>query len=195
MDESTKTRFRLADPERDAGGVRAIYAPIVNETAISFEAVAPTTDAMAQLMADTLTHWPWIVCEADSGLLGYAYACRHRVRAAYAWAVDVSIYLSPAARGRGLGRALYERLFSLLRLIGYHNAFAGIALPNPASVGLHEALGFTPVARYRNVGFKQGAWHDVGWWQLELLPCDRTPSAPRLVADLIHTPEWRALLP
>jgi L-amino acid N-acyltransferase YncA len=195
MDESTKTRFRLADPERDAGGVRAIYAPIVDETAISFEAAAPATDAMAQLMADTLTRWPWIVCEENAALLGYAYACRHRVRAAYGWAVDVSIYLSPVARGRGLGRALYERLFPLLRLLGYHNAFAGIALPNPASVGLHEALGFTPVARYRNVGFKLGAWHDVGWWQLELLPCDRAPSEPRLVADLVPTPAWRAILP
>jgi L-amino acid N-acyltransferase YncA len=186
--------FRLAEPERDAPGVVAIYAPIVAQTPISFETAAVTVDSMARQMAETLPLWPWIVCTDASGLLGYAYASRHRVRAAYAWAVDVSVYLAPAARGRGLGRALYQRLLPLLRLLGYHNAFAGIALPNPASVGLHEAMGFKPVGIYRNVGFKLGAWHDVGWWQLELLPCHAEPAPPRTAAALAGTREWQAVI-
>ena len=106
----------------------------------------------------------WLVAEAGGHVAGYAYGSTHRTRAAYASSCDVAVYVDPAHARQGFGRALYGEL---LRLLGakYHAAFAGIALPNEASVGLHEAMGFTPVGIYREVGWKMGGWRDVGWWQ------------------------------
>jgi len=100
------------------------------------------------------------------------------VRLAYRWSADVSVYLAESAHRRGIGRALYEKLFGLLEQQGFRTLCAGISLPNDASVGLHEALGFVPVGIYHNVGFKHGAWHDVGWWQRELLPPSVPPPEP-----------------
>jgi phosphinothricin acetyltransferase len=96
---------------------------------------------------------------------GFAYGGPHRTRAAYRWSVDVTVYVAEQARGHGVGRALYGALLPALAERGFHAAFAGIALPNPGSVALHEAVGFTPLGVYREVGFKLGRWHDVGWWQ------------------------------
>jgi L-amino acid N-acyltransferase YncA len=115
-----------------------------------------------------LTFAPWLVCVDGRRVIGYAYASRHRERAAYRWCVDVSVYVRDGCRGAGVGRALYTSLIALLRLQGFCAAHAGITLPNEASVRLHESLGFRPVAVYPRVGFKCGAWHDVGWWQLGL---------------------------
>ena len=113
-------------------------------------------------------------------MVGYAYACPHRERAAYRWAVDVSVYVAAGQRGQGIGRSLYEALFERLRRQRFQVACAGITLPNEASVGLHESLGFVPVGVNRRIGWKQGAWRDVGWWQLELAPAGR--RAPRRAA-------------
>ena len=112
-------------------------------------------------------------------MVGYAYGARHRARAAYRWSVDCSVYLTAGERGAGTGRALYRRLLPELATLGYVTAFAGIALPNPASVGLHTSLGFTPVGVYRAAGFKAGRWHDVGWWQLPLREPPAGPIEPR----------------
>jgi L-amino acid N-acyltransferase YncA len=112
-------------------------------------------------------------------VLGYAYASPHRERAAYRWSVDVAVYIAEQARRRGVGRQLYSTLFAMLVELGYYNAFAGVTLPNPASVGLHESMGFTPVGVYRNVGYKLGAWHDVGWWRRPLQPPAADPAEPR----------------
>ena len=102
------------------------------------------------------------MCESEGRILGYAYAGAHRTRAAYQWSVDVPVYVHTNARQIGVGRALYRSLFGLLTLQGSCNAFAGITLPNPAGVGLHESLGFKPIGIYRDVGHKLGRWHDVG---------------------------------
>ena len=107
----------------------------------------------------------WLVAEIDGALAGYAYGSPHRDRAAYSSSCDVAVYVDPAQARKGIGRALYAELLPLLAGKGYHAAFAGIALPNDASVGLHEAMGFTPVGIYREVGWKLGGWRDVGWWQ------------------------------
>ena len=107
----------------------------------------------------------WLVAEIDGALAGYAYGSPHRDRAAYSSSCDVAVYVDPAQARKGIGRALYAELLPLLAGKGYHAAFAGIALPNDASVGLHEAMGFTPVGIYREVGWKMGGWRDVGWWQ------------------------------
>jgi phosphinothricin acetyltransferase len=160
--------------EQDAASILAIYAPLVRETVVSFEVEPPTLKEMRRRIGETLISFPWLVCERESAVLGYAYATRHRARAAYQWSVDVSVYVDPRARRAGVGRALYRSLLAVLELQGFYNAYAAIALPNPASVALHGAVGFQPVGVYRAVGYKLGAWHDVGWWHRPL----RAPSVP-----------------
>lgn len=149
----------------DAAAVRAIYAPYVEQTCISFEEVPPDEAEMALRIAAALEHHDFLVAETSGQLAGYAYASPHRTRAAYCTSVDVAVYLRESAQGCGLGRALYGELLPRLARRGYHAAFAGIALPNPASVALHEATGFTRLGVYREVGRKFGKWLDVGWWQ------------------------------
>ena len=170
--------IRLAEAA-DAPAIAAIYAGYVRDTVITFE-IEPAPDAaeFGRRLANVGLRWPWLVAEAAGQVLGYAYAGEHRSRAAYRWDVDAGIYLDPAAHRRGLGRRLYTALFALLRLQGYYNAYAGITLPNAASVGLHEAVGFAPVGIYREVGYKHGAWHDVGWWGLRLQPLPPQPGEP-----------------
>ena len=162
--------IRPADPTRDAAACAAIYAPFVRESAVSFEEVVPDADAFAARIAAMQATHPWLVAEVDGDVVGFAYGSPHRERAAYRWACDVSVYIDAAHHGRGIGRALYEELFARLRAQRIHVACAGITLPNDASVRLHESLGFEPVGIYRGIGWKAGAWHDVGWWQLRLLP-------------------------
>jgi phosphinothricin acetyltransferase len=161
----------------DAAQVLAIYAPIVENTFISFEIEPPDAIGMAERIAATLRTHPWLVFEDADGVAGYAYAGAHRARPAYRWSVDVTIYNAERARRRGVGRALYRELLSILRRQGFHMAYAGIALPNAGSVGLHEAMGFRPIGVYPKVGYKLGDWRDVGWWALELQPIGE-PSEP-----------------
>ena len=175
--------IRLATPE-DAPALHAIYAPIVAGTVISFELAPPTVAEMADRIRGTIPTYPWLVTEQDGRILGYAYAGPHRARPAYRWSVDVSAYVDEHVRRCGLGRALYERLISILQRQGFHAAFAGIALPNEPSVGLHEAVGFQPVGIYKEVGFKQGQWRDVGWWRLALSEDRGEPKEPVSFADL-----------
>lgn len=169
--------IRLGTPA-DAEGVHAIYAPIVRETAISFELDPPTVEEMGERITATLRMHPWLVCEADGLVAGYAYASAHRSRAAYQWAADVSVYSHPGYHRRGLGRALYGALLEILRQQGFRQACAGIALPNPSSVALHEAMGFRPVGVYRDIGYKLAAWHSVGWWQAALDGPTGPPTPP-----------------
>jgi L-amino acid N-acyltransferase YncA len=152
----------------DAAAVVAIYAPIVESTAISFEYTVPTLADMAARITGHQPAYPWLVASEDGEVVGYAYAGRFAGRAAYAWSVETSVYIAETARRRGVGVALYNELLDRLAATGYRQAFAGIALPNPGSVGLHERMGFTPAGVYRAVGWKLGAWHDVGWWQRPL---------------------------
>ena len=160
----------------DAAAVAAVYAPYVLETVASFEAEPPTPEEMAERIAGGHV---WLVAELAGQVVGFAYGGPHRARPAYRWSVEVSVYLAPQATGRGLGRALYGELLPLLGRLGYVSAYAGITLPNAASVGLHEAMGFTAVGAFVDVGFKHGEWHDVGWWQLALQPPPQDPAEPR----------------
>jgi L-amino acid N-acyltransferase YncA len=172
---------RAATPA-DAAAIAALYAPHVTEGHASFETEAPTAQVMAERITTTLRTHPWLVDAEDDVVLGYAYAGPHRARAAYQWCCEVSVYVAPQAHRRGVARRLYLALFELLVRQGFFNAYAGITLPNPASVGLHEALGFAPVGVYRDIGFKRGEWRDVGWWQLALQP-HRAPEGPPLRFD------------
>lgn len=176
--------IRLARPE-DADAVQAIYAPIVRDTFISFETDPPDAAEMRARIARTLGHFPWLVyTDAADRPIGYAYASRLRERAAYQWACEVTAYVHESARGQGVGRALYECLLAILKAQGYVSAFAGIALPNAASVALHESVGFRPLGTYRNVGFKLGAWRDVGWWQRPIVESPPAPDAAPLAFPL-----------
>lgn len=150
--------------ERDAEAVAAIYAPYVRETVISFEDVPPSAEEMRQRITRTLATLPFLVFEDGDRVVAYAYASQHGERSAYRWSVDVAIYASPEVHRRGIGRALYTRLFDILARQGIHSVFAGVTLPNEKSVGLHEAMGFQAIGAYRDAGFKFGAWRDVGWW-------------------------------
>jgi phosphinothricin acetyltransferase len=175
--------IRHADSTRDAAGCAAIYAPYVLASATSFEEDLPDEGEMAERIARISTTHPWLVAERGGELLGYAYACRHRERPAYRWSTDVSVYVDEGKWRRGVGRRLYESLFENLRRQGFRTACAGITLPNVASVALHERLGFAPVGVYRCIGWKAGAWRDVGWWQLELSVDDHEPPAEPLGPD------------
>jgi phosphinothricin acetyltransferase len=184
--------IRLANQD-DAQQVLAIYAPYCS-TPISFELCPPTLEQMRQRIARVLEAHPWLVCDADGDIWGYAYASRHRERAAYCWSVDSTVYVHPLRHRLGIGRALYASLFAVLALQGYINAYAGIALPNPGSIGLHTAMGFQPVGVYRQVGFKAGAWHDVGWYQLLLQRRPAEPQPPKPLDQVRHTAAWQSAL-
>ena len=168
---------RTATPA-DAEAVLRIYSPAVIQTAASFELEPPTLEDMRQRIITILQRYPWLVYERNGEVLGYAYAGEYRKRAAYQWSVEVSAYVDERARRLGVGRALYAELFSLLKQLGYFNAYAVITLPNAASVGLHEAVGFEYLGTYRNVGYKLGRWHDVGWWDLVIQPHVESPRPP-----------------
>jgi L-amino acid N-acyltransferase YncA len=149
----------------DAARCAEIYAPFVTEGWVSFELTPPDTTEMARRICDYGATHRWLVAEIDGSIAGYAYGSPHRMREAYATSCDVAVYIDPAFARRGVGHALYGRLLPELQARSFHAAFAGIGLPNPGSIGLHEAMGFIPVGIYKEVGWKMGGWRDVGWWQ------------------------------
>jgi L-amino acid N-acyltransferase YncA len=171
----TDSEVRDALGERDAAGCLAIYGPYVRDTAVSFEERVPTVEEFQRRIHETAATHPWLVLEEAGQIAGFAHGSRHRARAAYRWAADVTVYVAPSHHRRGVGRRLYGELLRRLREQGLQVACAGITLPNEASIGLHRALGFEPVGVYRRIGFKHGAWHDVSWWQLQLAPEGEDP--------------------
>lgn len=178
--------IRVADPDRDGDSVAEIYRPAVESSIATFEEIPPAPDEMASRMRATLRWSPWLVAEEAAGgpVVGYAYAARHRERPGYRWSVDVSAYVAPPARGQGVGRQLYDALLPILGRQGFVNLYAGIALPNPASVALHEGIGMRRIGVYEQVGFKFGAWHDVAWYGTQIGDRSGRPAEPTAFADL-----------
>lgn len=191
--EPRPSTIRLATAA-DAGPIAAIYAPFCTDSHVTFEVVAPTAADMQQRLVCGLRVYPWLVCETASIIDGYVYASAFRERAAYRWAAEVTVYLAPASRGRGIGRALYTTLLDLLRQQGFYQAHAGITLPNVASVGLHESMGFVPLSHYPNIGFKGAAWLDVGRWSLALRPHEGIPLEPLPISIILGQPGWDAAI-
>lgn len=158
---------------RDAGAADApalldIYRPFVLDTAVSFELTPPTVSEFESRIASAQSEWAWLVAERAGEVAGYAYASAFRTRAAYRFTVEVSAYVHPSHRGHGLAGGLYRRLFEILIAKGFCNAYAGIALPNDASVAFHKSLGFAPVGVFHRAGWKFGEWRDVSWWEVRL---------------------------
>lgn len=149
----------------DAPHIAAIYNHYVRETVVTFEEESVTDAEMARRIGETAAQYPYLVTEADGAAAGYACASSWKRRSAYRFAAESTIYLAPDAQGRGLGRPLYEALLAAMKDRGLRCAIGGIALPNPESIRLHEKLGFTPIGRFREVGWKFGRWIDVGYWE------------------------------
>ena len=159
----------------DASCILEIYAPYVTDSATSFETEVPSLDSFIARIQDYTAKFPWIVFESEGQVVGYAYASSHRSRCAYEWSVECSVYINPKHHEKGIATNLYKELFRLLKDQGAVNVLAGITLPNQASIKLHESFGFEPIGKFKDVGFKQGQWWDVGWWQLQL----QKPAQPK----------------
>jgi len=185
--------IRIAD-EADAAAMLAIYAPYVRDTAISFETEPPSEEAFRQRVRSVQEAGLWLACEGTHGIVGYAYGSHFHPRRAYQWTVEVTVYVHRDHHREGIGVGLYTSLLGCLTLQGFRSAVGTIALPNPASVGLHERLGFTPAALLRAVGYKHGRWHDVGWWQGTLGEPEPSPAPPRPLGAVRESEAWRAAL-
>ncbi len=178
----------------DGPALAAIYAPAVTDHTTSFELEPPDGAEMARRVERLMARTPWLVCEWESKVVGYAYAGSHRDRWAYQWSVEVSAYVDAKAHRSGVARALYASLFEVLAVQGFRNAYAGITLPNAASERMHEAVGFTPVGIYRGIGYKFGAWHDVLWLERALAPRIADPAIPIPLPVASALPAFREAL-
>jgi L-amino acid N-acyltransferase YncA len=175
--------------ENDAPTLLDIYKPYVLNTAITFEYDVPTIEEYVERIKANIAEYPWLVCTLNKKIIGYTYASKFRYRAAYQWSPESTIYLSPDVQGKGIGSILYRTLFSILSLQGYFNVYAGVAIPNAKSEGLHLALGFKEIGVFENIGYKLGRWHDTRWFQLKLKEPVDQPAPPLKVGDIKHTPE------
>ncbi|ADY57012.1 Phosphinothricin acetyltransferase [Syntrophobotulus glycolicus DSM 8271] len=180
------SRIRLAST-KDAEQIRQIYSPYVENTVISFETAGPSAAEMEMRIRQVMDKHLWLVYEQEGEILGYAYASSHHERSAYSWAVDVSIYVKADRVGRGIGKSLYSPFFKLLKLQGFCNAYAIIALPNQASTALHEYFGFKPIGISSKVGYKFGKWIDVQWWEMHLNTHEAYPLFPCSIHQIDET--------
>jgi phosphinothricin acetyltransferase len=186
-------KIRLAT-KNDCGPILQIYAPFILDTTITFEYKVPTSTEFCERMANIQRKYPWLVCEINDVIAGYAYASRYREREAYDWSVDFSIYINPKYHRKNIGRALYFALFELVKLQGYYNAYAGVTLPNIKSESFHESFGFKPVGVYHNVGYKFDNWHDVKWYELEIREHIQSPAKPKSIDEISNTHEFKAIV-
>lgn len=180
---NNRYQIRLIN-ESDCAATLNIYKPYVLHTIISFEYEPPSFEEYLQRIQTNTAEYPWLVCLFENNIIGYAYVSKHRYRTAYQWSPESTIYLAPEAQGKGIARLLYETLFSILRLQGYFNVYAGVALPNEKSVGFHRALGFEEIGIFKKVGYKHGGWHDTHWFQLELKEHAPNPPFPRTINEV-----------
>ena len=169
--------IRIATTD-DAEPILRIYAPYIENTSYTFETEVPSVDSFRERISSYLQNWPWLVCEIDGVIAGYAYGARHRERVAYQWSIECSVYVHDDYQRKGVARALYTALIDILKIQGFRNLYAVINLPNDKSVSFHEKLGFEYFATYKNVGYKLGRWKNVGWWQLQLNEYSMEPEPP-----------------
>ena len=177
---SSNASSRTIRPARlaDARGILDLYEPYVLETNITFETMLPNLDEMEHRIQE-YSKLGFLVCEQAGIIIGYAYASKHRERAAYQWCCEVSVYVHENHHGQQIASKLYSDLIAILRSCGYVNAYAVITLPNSKSVKFHESMGFQPVGIYKSIGFKLGQWCDVGWWGLKIYEPSGNPEPPK----------------
>jgi L-amino acid N-acyltransferase YncA len=181
--------IRIARDE-DTVAIQAIYAPVVTDSAITFETEVPSVETMGQRIRTRLRHYPWLVWEERGRVLAYAYASRFRERAAYDWIAETSIYVHTDARRRGIARRLYAVLLEAMRLQGINRAVGVITMPGDASVSMHEAMGFTPAGIWHKAGYKLDQWWDVGVWEK---PLQAAANPPEPVPPFSSVRQWPAL--
>ena len=168
--------FRFAE-EADAPALLAIYGQYI-DTPITFECALPSVESFTERIRSIRAAYPYIVCEEDGRIWGYAYAHRQAERAAYQWNAELSVYLDRSRTGQGLGRRLYTALMEMLRLQGIHTVYALVTVPNEKSEGLHGSMGFRHMGTQRSTGYKDGAWRDVAWFEKQIAPYDPDPAPP-----------------
>ncbi len=185
--------IRLASIE-DAAGMLAIYGPFVLNTAINFEYEVPSLADFGKRITAATPKYPWLACLRNDQIVGYAYASDFRYRAAYQWSPESTIYVAPEVQGHGVGKALYQSLFSILKLQGFYNVFAGVALPNDKSERLHKSMGFKEIGVFENVGYKLGKWQTTRWFQLCLSTHMPNPTPPLSILATAATPAFAGVL-
>jgi len=190
---STNKKIRLAT-EADVTSILEIYFPFIAETVITFEYEVPTLTEFSKRMANIQKKYPWIVCEVNGAVVGYAYASQFNERAAYDWSIDFSIYIKSQYHRQKIGKALYFTLCELLKLQGYYNAYAGIAMPNIKSESFHQSFGFMPIGVYHNVGYKFGDWRDVKWFELRIQDYSQPPLRPQIIDEINNTFEFKTII-
>lgn len=183
---SVNIKIRPATKE-DGAALLKIYERYIRDTAITFEYEVPTVAAFSERIENVLQQFPWLVCEIDGEVAGYAYAAKHRERAAYQWSADLSVYIDEKYHRQHIATELYTSLIALLKLQGYYSVFAGVTSPNPPSDAFHKAFGFEKVGVFQNVGYKLGAWRDVTWYKLSLADYPEEPKAPIAFSIIINS--------
>ncbi|HLF45516.1 MAG TPA: GNAT family N-acetyltransferase [Chitinophagaceae bacterium] len=170
--------------KNDASAILDIYKPYIENTSFTFETEVPDLVDFQKRIDGNLENWPWLVCEDNGKITGYAYGSKHRERKGYQWCVESSIYIHDVYLQRGVGKVLYETLLEILKKQGYRNVYAVINLPNDRSVKFHEKCGFSFFAMYPNVGYKLGKWKNVGWWQKILNEYNSEPDPPSKFSEM-----------
>lgn len=161
---------------KDIPQVLEIYRPFVLQTAISFETEVPSLEAFVERVQHYASMAPWLVAVQGEEVVGYAYSTAHRSRGAYRWTQESTVYVRPVQRRQGIARLLYEKLLTLLRLLGYTKALAVITLPNEPSILFHQQLGFRHIGEMKNIGYKLSHWHTTSWWDKDLQPQGYIPG-------------------
>jgi phosphinothricin acetyltransferase len=185
--------IRLATKD-DGEALLSIYGDYITNTSITFETEIPSLEVFRRRISEVLEMFPWLVCELNGQVVGYAYASKHRVRAAYQWSVDVSVYIHPDFHGKQIATALYSALFQLLKFQGFYSVYAGVCLKNIKSLKFHQSFGFQPIGIYHNVGYKLGEWHDVQWSELSLMEYNNPPKKPKTIDEIKTTKEFHEIL-
>ncbi|MDQ6902273.1 MAG: N-acetyltransferase family protein [Bacteroidota bacterium] len=168
----------------DAKSILDIYTPYILKTAFTFETEVPQVQNFEQRIITYQENWPWLVNEEEGVIAGYAYATKHRERAAYQWCVESSVYVHEKFQQKGIAKSLYDTLFEILKYQGYRNVYAGITLPNDKSIPFHKKFGFKWLADYENIGYKLERWNTVSWWHLQLNAYVDNPAMPLKFPDV-----------
>lgn len=185
--------IRLITPA-DADAALAVYAPYVLHTANTFEYEIPSVDDFRTKIEKITAQYPWLVCECDGEIVGYAYGSTHRERAAYQWSPESTVYISDKHHRKGIARVLYNTLFALLQQQGYINVFASVLVTNVNSVEFHRAYGFEEIGLFKNIGYKLGEWHTNLWFQYTLQEHVIDPSVPIPITKLFNDEELKTTI-